>query len=145
MVCTTAKGSFCEIVRPMRPSAEEIAAMTDARVAEAAGPLNEKGRSRAAGRADGRQDRGDHCRYYAIIVAVVSFVLAIIAAIYSITKPLMDDVSELKADVRELRSESAATAARHEESRISNRARASSAWGMTVRRVEARQNADAQH
>jgi hypothetical protein len=43
MACTTAKGSYCEIARPMRPSAEEIAAMTDARVAEVLAH-NEKGR-----------------------------------------------------------------------------------------------------
>lgn len=32
--CQTASGSFCQIARPQRPSAEEIAAMSDARVAE---------------------------------------------------------------------------------------------------------------
>lgn len=31
---TTGGGSFCQIARPQRPSAEEIAAMSDARVAE---------------------------------------------------------------------------------------------------------------
>lgn len=80
-------------------------------------------------------------RYYAIIVAVVSFVLAIIAAIYSITKPLMDDVSELKADIRALRTETAATAARHEESRIRTEREFERMWEI-VRRVEARQNDD---
>lgn len=34
VACTTPSGSFCEIARPMRPSAAEIAAMSDARVAE---------------------------------------------------------------------------------------------------------------
>lgn len=33
MACTTAKGSFCEIAKPLRPSAETIAAMSDAEVA----------------------------------------------------------------------------------------------------------------
>lgn len=30
--CTTAKGSFCTIAQPIRPSASTIAAMTDAEV-----------------------------------------------------------------------------------------------------------------
>lgn len=30
--CTTTKGSFCEIAKPMRPSAAAIDAMTDAQV-----------------------------------------------------------------------------------------------------------------
>ena len=34
VACTTPSGSFCEIARPMRPSAAEIAAMSDARVDE---------------------------------------------------------------------------------------------------------------
>lgn len=42
MACTTPSGSFCEIARPMRPSAAEIAAMSDARVAEVLAH-NEKG------------------------------------------------------------------------------------------------------
>jgi hypothetical protein len=32
--CQTASGSFCQIARPQRPSAAEIEAMSDARVAE---------------------------------------------------------------------------------------------------------------
>lgn len=32
--CTTAKGSFCTIASPIRPSAETIAAMSDAEVRE---------------------------------------------------------------------------------------------------------------
>lgn len=43
VACTTPSGSFCEIARPMRPSGAEIAAMTDARVAEVLAH-NEKGR-----------------------------------------------------------------------------------------------------
>ena len=31
--CTTPSGSFCQIAKPDRPSAAEIAAMSDARVA----------------------------------------------------------------------------------------------------------------
>lgn len=34
VACTTPSGSFCAIARPMRPSASEIEAMSDARVAE---------------------------------------------------------------------------------------------------------------
>lgn len=34
VACTAPSGSFCEIAKPMRPSAAEIAAMSDARVAE---------------------------------------------------------------------------------------------------------------
>lgn len=32
--CQTTSGSFCDIARPQRPSAAEIEAMSDARVAE---------------------------------------------------------------------------------------------------------------
>jgi len=32
VACTTPSGSFCEIAKPLRPSAETIAAMTDAEV-----------------------------------------------------------------------------------------------------------------
>ena len=34
VACTTPAGSFCAIAKPQRPSAAEIAAMSDARVAE---------------------------------------------------------------------------------------------------------------
>ena len=40
--CQTSGGSFCDIARPQRPTQSEIAAMTDARVAEVLA-LNEKG------------------------------------------------------------------------------------------------------
>lgn len=39
---TTTSGSFCDIARPQRPSAAEIAAMSDARVAQVLA-LNRKG------------------------------------------------------------------------------------------------------
>ena len=32
--CQTVRGSFCDIARPQRPSAQEIASMTDQRASE---------------------------------------------------------------------------------------------------------------
>ena len=40
--CQTASGTFCQIARPQRPSAAEIEAMSDARVAEVLA-MNRKG------------------------------------------------------------------------------------------------------
>lgn len=80
-------------------------------------------------------------RYYAIIVAVVGFVLAIIAAIYSITKPLMDDTADLKADVREMRAGIVANSARHDEARVRFEREFERVWE-SLRRIEGKQTDD---
>lgn len=57
-------------------------------------------------------------RYWAVIVTVVGATVTMFAAIYTVTMPLHQGLSDIKADVRELRTLATGNFSRHEESRL---------------------------
>lgn len=54
-------------------------------------------------------------RYYGLIVTVIGIMFAIFGAVYTVTQPIQSGLSDVKADVRELRAGQASNLDRQNE------------------------------
>ena len=55
-------------------------------------------------------------RYYGLIITVIGIMFAIFGAVYAVTQPIQSGISDVKADVRELRAGQASNLERQNES-----------------------------
>lgn len=74
-------------------------------------------------------------RYWAVITSVVVITIALFAAVYTVTLPIYQQLADIKADVRELRTLADGNSARHEESRVRTEREFERTWE-AVRRLE---------
>lgn len=54
-------------------------------------------------------------RYYGLIITVIGIMFAIFGAVYAVTQPIQMGISDIKADVRELRAGQASSLERQTE------------------------------